>query len=384
MEKIRRLAFYVQHSVRYVAIEIGIGGFQPHAAHEVLANGYGDCKDKATLLSAMLHEAGLDSYYVLINNDRDYLAPDFPSPVGFNHAILAIRLPQQATGQELFANLSHTRLGPLLLFDPTDSSTPLGYLPPSLQSNSALLVTDEGGELVKLPLLSPSTNRLLRIATLALDKSGNLKGTVEEVRTGAAAISLKERLLYLPKAQRQKVFENLLAELLDGAVLTSAGTSDLNDFSGTLSIKYGLTALAFAQHAGDLFLFRACALGRKSSDVLEGEPRRNAVVFSHSALESDVFDISFPTEYLIDEPPQHVNCKYPFATYTSEWRAAEHVLHYARTYELKDIRVPLEQMDDLKTFFRQIADDERAYTILKSLPSASQLAPRPLLPEVPF
>lgn len=383
MEKIRRLASYVQHSIRYVAIEIGIGGFQPHAAHEVLANGYGDCKDKVTLLSAMLREAGLDSYYVLINDAREYLAPDFPSPVGFNHAILAIRVPQQ-TGGGLFATLSHTRLGPLLLFDPTDSSTPLGYLPATLQSNYALLVTDGDGELVKLPLLSPSTNRLLRVATLTLDKSGSLKGTVEEARNGIAATSLKERLLHLPKAQRQKVFENLLSELVDGAVLTSASVSDLNDFSAALSIKYDLTAHAFAQRAGDLFLFRACALGRTRSDVLEGEPRKHAVVFSNSVLESDVFSISFPAEYAIDELPQHVNYKYPFATYKSESHAAEHVLYYRRTYELKDIRVPLEQLDDLKTLFRHIADDERAYAILKSLPSVSKLAPRPLSPEAPF
>jgi hypothetical protein len=384
LEKIRRLASYVQHSIRYVAIEIGIGGFQPHAAHEVLANGYGDCKDKATLLSAMLREAGLDSYYVLINNDREYLAPDFPSPVGFNHAILAIRLPQQVTGQGLFATLSHPRLGTLLFFDPTDSSTPFGYLPPELQSNYALLVTDEDGELVKLPLVLPDTNRLLRIATLTLDKSGNLKGTVEEVRTGPAAISLKERLLHLPNSQRQKVFENLLADLLEGAVLTSAGTSDLKDFSGWLTIKYGLIARAYAQHEGELFLFRSCVLGRKGSDVLEGEPRKHAVVFSHSASESDAFNISFPAEYAIDELPQQVNYKYPFAAYKSEARAKEHVLHYARTYELKDVRVPLEHLDDLKTLFRHIADDERAYTILKSQPSASSSAPRPSLPEAPF
>ena len=382
LEKIRRLASYVQHSIRYVAIEIGIGGFQPHAAHEVLANAYGDCKDKATLLSAMLREAGLDSYYVLINNERDSLAPDFPSPAGFNHAILAIRLPQQGT-EGLFATLPHERLGPLLFFDPTDSSTPLGYLPPTLQSNYALLVTDGDGELVKLPLLSPPTNRLLRVATLTLDKSGNLKGTVEEVRTGPAATSLKERLLHLPKAQRQKVFENLLADLLDGAVLASASVSDLNDFGGSLSIEYGLIARAYAQHAGDLFLFRPCVLGRKSSDLLEGETRKHAVVFSHSALESDVFDISFPAEYAIDELPQHVSYKYPFATYKSEARVAEHVLHYARTYELKDIRVPLEQLDDLKTLFRQIADDERAYTILRS-PPISLLAPRTYLALVPY
>jgi hypothetical protein len=60
------------------------------------------------------------------------------------------------------------------------------------------------------------------------------------------------------------------------------------------------------------------------------------------------------------------------------------VLHYARSYELKDIRVPVEQVGDLKTLFRQIADDERAYTILKSPAALSWLAPQPALPETPF
>jgi hypothetical protein len=49
-----------------------------------------------TLLNAMLREAGIDSYYVLINVDRDYVGTEFPSPLGFNHVILAIRLPHDA------------------------------------------------------------------------------------------------------------------------------------------------------------------------------------------------------------------------------------------------------------------------------------------------
>jgi len=365
-EKISRLATFVQHNIRYVAIEIGIGGFQPHAAQDVLTNGYGDCKDKATLLSAMLREAGIDSYYILINSDRDYLTPDFPSSLEFDHVILAIQAPSSASGHAMFATLPHARLGSLLLFDPTDSSTPLGYLPPSLQSNSALLVTDQGGELVTLPLLVPATNRLLRIATLTLDKSGDLKGTVEEVRSGPAAVQLREHLLQLPDKQRQKVFQNLLTDLLDGAVLTSASVSHLNDFTGSLYITYGFAAKAYAQQAGDLFIFRPCVLGHKSSDLLEGRARKQAMVFPHTALESDIFDITFPDGYVIDELPQAVKHENSFANYKSELRVTEHLLHYSRTYELKDVRLPVAQLEKLKTLYRQIADDERAYAILKS------------------
>jgi len=365
LEKIRRLASYVQHGIRYVAIEIGIGGYQPHAAQDVLASGYGDCKDKATLLNTMLREAGIESYYVLINPDRDYLAPDFPSPLGFNHVILAIRMPHDGVGNGIFATLPHEKIGPLLLFDPTDSSTPLGYLPPSLQSNYGLLVTDGEGELLKLPLAAPSINRILRVATLTLNKLGDLKGSVEEVRIGPSAASLRDRLLNLPNKQRQKVFQDMVADLVDGAVLSSAGVSDLKGFDGSLSLKYEFAVRAYAQHSGELFMFRSCAMGHKTRDVLEGKPRKEPVVFAHTASESDVVDISYPVESAIDEIPQPVKYDYPFAAYRSETHATEHVLHYTRTYELKDVRVPVERLGDLKQFFREIADDERAYMILK-------------------
>ena len=62
LEKMQTLAAFVQRDVRYVGIELGIGGYQPHPAAEVFAHRYGDCKDKATLLRSMLREIGVDSY----------------------------------------------------------------------------------------------------------------------------------------------------------------------------------------------------------------------------------------------------------------------------------------------------------------------------------
>ncbi len=64
LAKMQSLAAFVQSDIRYVAILLGIGGVQPHPATDIFANRYGDCKDKATLLSSMLKEAGIDSYYV--------------------------------------------------------------------------------------------------------------------------------------------------------------------------------------------------------------------------------------------------------------------------------------------------------------------------------
>ena len=69
-EKARRLYDFVARNVRYVSISLGVGRYQPHSASDVLQNGYGDCKDKHTLFSAMLRAEGIQSYPVLIDSSR--------------------------------------------------------------------------------------------------------------------------------------------------------------------------------------------------------------------------------------------------------------------------------------------------------------------------
>jgi Transglutaminase-like superfamily len=366
MEAIGRLTTYVQHNIRYVAIEIGIGGYKPHAAQEVFTSGYGDCKDKATLLSAMLREVGIDSYYVLINDNRDYLSPDFPSMLAFNHVILAIRLPDAAAVEDtMMPIIRHEKLGRLLLFDPTDDTTPLGYLPPSLQESQALLVTDTEGELVTTPLAPPTANRILRVAKLSLDNAGVLKGTIEEVRSGPSAATLRESLLTLPAKQRQTILQGMLTEMIDGAVLTGARISSLQDSAARMTLSYDLTVPAYAQHTGSLFVFQPCVLGHHGSTILEGKPRKQPLVFLHAASENDMVEISLPAEYPIEEVPNSVSYNYPFADYKTETKVVGHELHYSRTYERRDVRIPLEKLEDLKKLYSDIADDERGYAILR-------------------
>ena len=150
LAKMQAIAKFVQHDLRYVAIELGIGGWQPHSAAEIFAHRYGDCKDKATLTIAMLHEIKVESYYVVVNARRGAVTPQTPANVyAFNHAIVAIRLPETVTDPSLAAILRHPIYGRLLLFDPTDELTPFGQIGSYLQAGFGLLVTPDGGELLQ-------------------------------------------------------------------------------------------------------------------------------------------------------------------------------------------------------------------------------------------
>src|SRR5260370_7940342 len=114
----------VQRDVRYVAMELGIGGYQPHPAVDVCTHHYGDCKDKATLMSAMLKEIGIESYYVVINSQRGAVTPEMPAHMGgFNHAILAIQLPVVVDDDSFAARMPHPKLAHLLFSDTTERSS---------------------------------------------------------------------------------------------------------------------------------------------------------------------------------------------------------------------------------------------------------------------
>ena len=115
LAQMKLLTAYMQRNIRYAAIEIGIGGFQPHPAADVFAHQYGDCKDKATLLSAMLKQVGIDSYYVPIYTERGIVNPKFPS-INFNHVILAIKLPDSIPDNGLYALYKSPQFRPVALF----------------------------------------------------------------------------------------------------------------------------------------------------------------------------------------------------------------------------------------------------------------------------
>ena len=362
--KMRALTSYTQRQIRYVAIEIGIGGFQPHSASDVFTHQYGDCKDKATLLSTMLHEIGIDSYYVLIETSRGIVNPEFPS-TRFNHVILAIRLPNDTKDPTFYAVVDEPKLGRLLFFDPTNPYVPLGYLPSYLQDNFGLVITPDGGTLISLPLLAPSTNRLVRTAKLSLSSTGNLVGEVQELRWGAPADDSREQYLQVAPAERQKVMERFLGNFFSNFTLTAASMGNLNEYDKSLTIDYKIEVEGYAKATGNLLIVRPRVVGGKGSSLLTGKPRKYPIEFSESTRQDDVFDITLPAGYVVDELPRPVQAKCDYASYKSEVEVKDNVLHYKRTYEVTDLTVPTRKLDEVRDFFHQIAMDEKSSAVLR-------------------
>jgi len=366
--KMRALAEFMQGNIRYVGIELGIGGLQPHAASQVFAHRYGDCKDKATLMQTMLREIGVESFYVIINHERGSVTPETPAYFGsFDHAILAIKLPPDVADRSLIAIKKHPQLGTLLFFDPTNPKTPFGEIGGYLQANYGMLVTPGGGELVELPEQSSAMNGIQRTGKLILTNSGDLQGDVEEVRLGDPAAGGRELFTSAQKsADRIKPVENLLADSLSTFHVGNASVTNPTQTSAPFIWNYSFRAENYAKYAGNLLLVRPRVLGSKSSGLLEtSEPRRYPVEFDGPRKDIDNFEITLPKGYVVDDLPAAVDADFPFASYHSKTELVGNVLHYSRTFEVKQLSVAVSDAPQLKKFYRIIASDERNNAVLK-------------------
>lgn len=365
LDRLRVLAAFVQNNIRYVGIELGVGGYQPHPAAEVYTHAYGDCKDKVILLSSMLKEIGVDSYYVLVNAQRGAIDATTPAHLGFNHAILAIQLPAGVDAANLPGVQTHPTLGRLLFFDPTNMLTPLGRLDGRLQGGYGLLIAPDGGQLLQLPQQAPQLAGVQRHMQMALDETGTLRGDVEEIWSGDAADAERARLRAAADGDPAKLLEPLVAESMSRFQISNVSVAAQSDIDKPLDWHYSLQAERFAKSGGELLLVRPRLLGSYSRGFLETEqPRQNPIEFRYRMRVSDAFDIILPPGFVADDLPPAVDADNDFAAYHSSTQVVGNTLRYSRTFEIKSLTVPAARAEELRQLYRTINADERQQATL--------------------
>jgi hypothetical protein len=190
---------------------------------------------------------------------------------------------------------------------------------------------------------------------------------VQETRVGDRAWSQRWALRTVTKdADRIKPIETLLSHSLGTFQITKASVGNLQLMDQPFMYNFSVVAQNYAKTAGNLLLVRPRFIGNKSSDLLETkEPRKYPVEFEGPLRDSDTFEITLPAGYEVDDLPPPVNADYSFASYHSKTEVNGNTLKYTRTFEVKELSVPLNKVEDLKKLYRVIASDERNTAVLK-------------------
>ena len=361
LEKIRAIGRFVQN-ISYISIQIGIGGYRPHRAAEVFAKKYGDCKDKATLMRAMLRAVGLKSYPVLIfSGDNTYVREEWASPTQFNHCIIAVKVSDETQAPSVVA---HAALGRLLIFDATDDNTPVGDLPDHEQGSFALVAAGEQGSLMRMPVTPPEANRLDREAEVTLTPDGDISAVLRERSVGQSAA--RERSMYrqLSRPDYQKMIEGWVTT--SGATLARFSKIEPADghADGRFSLDVEFSAPRYAQSmANRLLVFKPVFVSHTGVRVVAEKGRKHPLVLRSRAF-TEIVRVKLPDGFEVDEVPDGVKLDSDFGSYTASFEIKDGQLLFKRTLVQRAATVPANKYQSLRDFFGRINALEQSPVVL--------------------
>jgi hypothetical protein len=235
-QAVRAAYTYVQRDVRYVAIEMGIGAFEPTRASEVAELLYGDCKDKSTLLISLLRTVGITANYVLVRTTDQLPVPENLPSLQFNHVITAI-----GAGDDR------------VYLDPTCEGCPYGYLPAGDQGAFALVVEGDRGLPVRLPETTADDNRLTDEITLELDESGDASFKHVRTATGWYGVAIRSFAREVGEKSRDRYFARVYSGI-PGIDITGVTIEGVDTNADTVAVIAEGSIAGYAQKAGSFLI----------------------------------------------------------------------------------------------------------------------------------
>ena len=229
--KVRAVYDYVVQKTRYVALEFGIHGFKPYRCAQIFARGFGDCKDKATLIVTMLKELGIPATIVIVRTGHKGQFEKEPASLApFDHAIAYV------------PSLD-------IYLDGTAEYTGSTELPSMDRGAMALQVNEGNPKLVSLPD-PPATESITAQkveATIGADGSAQLDWRLDVLGVDAAAW----RVRFHADATRRQRMTQLMATQLAGAELTSLDAGNMEDIEQKVTLHAKGKASGFARKDAD-------------------------------------------------------------------------------------------------------------------------------------
>lgn len=355
LDKIQSLYDYVSKNIRYVSLSFGVGRYQPHSAGEVFANKYGDCKDKAILLAAMLRTAGISSDVALIPSTAKF-DETMPLPSQFDHIITAV--PQADK---------------LVWMDSTAEVAPFRMLLAALRDKPALLVAPDGkGRIVTTPADPPFLASQNVETTAGVSDLGKLSGTVRYTVRGDQEVLL--RLAFRHTAQKD--WKQIGAAILrrDGlnAEATSVETSDPSDTRNPFQVTIHFTQGAFLSWASQQAAVNLPFLSIGLPSATEDNPEP---IELGSPLAVDVhLKLTLPADFK-PRAPVGINVSRDYADFKSSYAVDGQVLTAERALNFKMREISADRTADYLAFTHAVSSDENQQLHLQNVSANGATVP---------
>ncbi len=316
LEKAKRIYEFCAKNIRYVAVEYGQSGYEPHPANDVFLNRYGDCKDQAILLIAMLRYANLKAYPVLIPTRGVYpISRDFPS-INFNHAICVLDYK-----------------GELIFMDPTSETASFGDLPLADQKREVMVFKDKNAEIVSTP--QREDNAVIYKTTVKLDRKEN--GIIEREVTTRGFYTAGYRW-YLKHTHPDKIKEDIQRKMIE-----ISSSSKLLDYEIKYADSFDKPPILYYRFISKHILSPAGKLRVVSvvddidlDDNLIGKDKRNfPIYFNGIYTKVSTVKIILPSNMRIKYMPEGEKLSTPHFSFSAVYKIEDNIITIKRSFKIK-------------------------------------------------
>ncbi len=347
-EKIEVLYRYLQENMRYVSVQLGIGGYQPFEARYVEKNKYGDCKALSNFMLSMLKEAGIPAQPGIIyrnEESRTIVDENFPALFG-NHMLLYI------PSEEIWLEC-------------TSNHYPVNYLGASNDNRSVLLLTEEGGELTTSPVFKPSDNIQKSTTAIKIEADGSAN-VLNSIQTKGPKHEIYREIEYhLSSEDFEKYFrKNSDLPAFDIEKLEVKTQKE----SPEAQLDYHLTIARYATKAGKRLFIPINKLNAFEDVPSPTENRIHPIEVIRGYQEIDEVTFNLPEGYEIESTPdEEIILETAYGKYMAKIEVEGSTLTYRRFLEIQAVNLQPEEFEPFRDFYKAIAkaDDMKIVLVKK-------------------
>lgn len=343
-QKVEVLYDYLQKNMRYVSVQLGIGGWQPFDAAYVAKNNYGDCKALSNFMMALLKKAGIQSYPVLIQSG----GIDYPIHKGFtyprfNHVILYV--PEIDYWLEC-----------------TSNDYPANYIGSSNMNRTVLLITEEGGQLKRTPSIEPKEHQEVIKAKVVVEATGTAKIDYKSELTGSRHEFFRNAAIHYTEKERREWLQEhvpLVVREIHKLEMRSA------DEKPVAELNYSVQVAKYASGAGKRLFVPLNIVSVYGGSPKKQEQRRFPIY--HGKAYSEVLDIELelPPGYEVEALPYPEEVlESEFATYKLQVKQEGSKILLRREIEWRPAVMPAADYDQFRKFYRDMSRREKAKLVL--------------------
>ncbi len=347
-EKIEALYKYLQDKTRYVSIQLGLGGWKPFSAEYVFRNEYGDCKALTNYMQAILEHLGIKANPVLIRRgiSEPAMITEFSSNQ-FNHVLLRVELEN----------------GDILWLECTSKYFAPGHIGSGNENKDALLVSKDGGELIRTPKSLPSDNVSSSISMIEISPAGEVIINTQRENRGVLQENLQYSLLPISEAARLEWLEKRITS--GNFKIVKANFEGIESNNSSASYSYILDFKNYTSTSSSRIFVPLETINSWSFNPDEDQDRKQEIRLPYVFTEKDSSVYILPKGYEIEAVPEELSIDNEFAQYHIEYIVNEEGnLVLKRELIVNKDRLPAEYYNSFREFFTEVSKADNAQLVL--------------------